>query len=98
FRHSHRLLAPDVLLCLGGGDRELSVQARRCDDVDDIDVVVVLDVIERLIAVDVLVGDPVVGLPGRNFGGSSRYDSGKTTVLCELQSWRQLPAGVGAET
>src|SRR3569833_1942136 len=77
----HRLLAENVFARLGGYQRVVQMNGVRRHDIHDIDVLVVGDPVHRLVVVDVLVGDVVLGLPLHGFRGRARDDPGQPAVF-----------------
>src|SRR5690606_6867265 len=73
------------------------VQVVRGDDVDRLDLRVVGDAVEVVVAVDVAVGDAVLGLPLRDLRGRAGDDAGEVAVAGQLQAGGEQVAGVVAQ-
>ena len=90
-RNGHRFFAEHVLTGLSGADRVLGMHAVGQHDVDDVDVGVVFDAVEGVIAVDVLLRNAVLLGPLTCLLRAAADEPGEAAVLCLLKSWRELP-------
>src|SRR3989454_4887043 len=90
----HRLFGDDVLAGFGGANHKLWMQRRWSDDVNDIDVFVVSNPIERLVAVNVFAVQAKVGGPLLAFFRMTCDHAGEMTQLCLTQSRTQLACRV----
>src|SRR5690606_19707210 len=77
------------------GQRQVQVVGR--DDVDGLDVRVVGDAVEVVVAVDVAVGDAVLLLPLRDLLRRAGDDAGEVAVAGQLQPRGEQGGGVVAE-
>ncbi len=90
----HRLFTPHVFLRTCRPRHELGMQVVRRHHVHHVDVRVVDQRVHRFVTVDVLVFDPVRGLPVGNLGRCARDDTDQTAMLRQLQRRRQTFACV----
>jgi hypothetical protein len=96
-RDFHRFFAEHVLAGAGGANGEFAMHGIGQHDIHDVDVGIIGDAVEVLVIIDVLARDIVLVGPDLLLGGSARDNTGEATLLCFLQSGRDLVGAQAAE-